>query len=199
MALDAVPLMRTRACGSPSWPTAQRRKAGYVYADCSDQRNQSPLRTGRAIRCQSPTPSGSPCLQCAACEAFDQSKSGFNHTEVNCAELRLDGVQAILDGMRACPFDGRWRVALFDEAQEATPKMFSALLKELEEPRPWAVFIFMTTAPEELPPTIRSRCPQFSFKLLDFETSVAHLQDMCTRERISYEPNALALLAEIAR
>src|SRR3954447_26392620 len=48
----------------------------------------------KAHLCQSPTPSGSPCLQCAACEAFDQAKSGFNHTEVNCAELRLDGVQA---------------------------------------------------------------------------------------------------------
>jgi DNA polymerase III delta prime subunit len=95
-------------------------------------------------------------------------------------------------------FGSRWVLEL-NEAQGASPKALDAVLTQLDDPPSWAVFIIVTPDSEKLPPTIKSRCEILQFRPISCEASLSHLTRLCHLEKIPYEAEGLALIAEVSR
>jgi DNA polymerase-3 subunit gamma/tau len=122
----------------------------------------------------------------------------MNVIEIDAATNRgIDEVRGIIATSEGQPARGdRYRIFILDEAHQITEAAFNALLKTLEEPPPWVVFMMATTQPEDIPQTIRSRCQHFSFHAVKFTDIVAQLRDIAKAEKIKADDNALAVLAE---
>ncbi len=117
--------------------------------------------------------------------------------EIDAATNRgIDEIRELREAARYRPARDRFKIYILDEAHQITDAAFNALLKTLEEPPGHVVFMLATTAPEDIPQTIRSRCQHFSFRAVKFEQIVAQLKDLCGRENIPADEDALALLAE---
>jgi DNA polymerase-3 subunit gamma/tau len=117
--------------------------------------------------------------------------------EIDAATNRgIDEIRELREATRYRPARDRFKIYILDEAHQITDAAFNALLKTLEEPPGHVVFMLATTAPEDIPQTIRSRCQHFSFRAVKFEQIVEQLRDLCGRENISADEDALALLAE---
>ena len=152
----------------------------------------------QGLFCESGSSSGSPCRACRQCVDFEKRRHP-EYIELNCArEGSLENIKPVLKYLTIHPmFSGR-RIVLFDEAQQMSPKAFDALLKLLEEPPPWVVFIIVTTAIDQLPEAIKSRCTVHELKPVGFELRVSLLKRICEAERIEYEGEGLALIAELS-
>jgi DNA polymerase-3 subunit gamma/tau len=117
--------------------------------------------------------------------------------EIDAATNRgIDEIRELREAARYRPARDRFKIYILDEAHQITDAAFNALLKTLEEQPGHVVFMLATTQPEDIPQTIRSRCQHFSFRAVKFEQIVAQLRDLCERENISADEDALALLAE---
>ncbi len=151
----------------------------------------------KALNCQSSQGATTdPCGQCVACTEI-RDGNAVDVIEIDAASNRgIDEIRSLRDSVRYRPARDRYKFYILDEAHQLTEDAFNALLKTLEEPPDWAVFVLATTEPEALPATIRSRCQQFSFRAVPFTLIYARLEDICQRENIAAEPEALGLLAE---
>ncbi|MPZ38968.1 MAG: DNA polymerase III subunit gamma/tau [Rhizobiales bacterium] len=107
----------------------------------------------------------------------------------------VDDVRQINDAIRYAPVQARYKVYILDEVHMLSPAAFNALLKTLEEPPPHAKFIFATTEIRKVPVTVLSRCQRFDLRRVDADVLVRHLQGIAATEKISVEPEALALIA----
>src|SRR6266446_1346012 len=146
---------------------------------------------GSALR---PTPE--PCEVCESCTEI-RAGNAVDVIEIDAATNRgIDEIRELRDAARYRPARDRFKIYILDEAHQITDAAFNALLKTLEEPPGHVVFMLATTAPEDIPQTIRSRCQHFSFRAVKFEQIVAQLKDLCGRENIPADEDALALLAE---
>jgi len=117
--------------------------------------------------------------------------------EIDAATNRgIEEVRGLIATATAEPARDRYRIFILDEAHQVTDAAFNALLKTLEEPPPWVVFMMATTQPEDIPQTIRSRCQHFSFHAVRFEEIVNHLRVISKTENLTVDEDALALLAE---
>src|ERR1700690_3003671 len=94
------------------------------------------------------------------------------------------------------PARDRYKVFIIDEAHQITNEAFNALLKTLEEPPEWVVFVLCTTEAHKIPATIASRCQHFSFRSVDFDEIIARMQWICSQEGIEADAEALAVLAQ---
>jgi DNA polymerase-3 subunit gamma/tau len=110
----------------------------------------------------------------------------------------VDDVRQINDAIRYAPVQARYKVYILDEVHMLSPAAFNALLKTLEEPPPHAKFIFATTEIRKVPVTVLSRCQRFDLRRVDADVLVKHLQGIAGTEKISVEPEALALIARAA-
>jgi DNA polymerase III subunit gamma/tau len=110
----------------------------------------------------------------------------------------VDDVRAINDAVRYAPVSARYKVYILDEVHMLSGAAFNALLKTLEEPPAHAKFIFATTEIRKVPITVLSRCQRFDLRRVDAALLVAHLQGIATKESITAEPEALALIARAA-
>jgi DNA polymerase III subunit gamma/tau len=161
---------------------------------------------GRADR-----PQSEPCGICASCQAissssrvdpdaltFEQTHS-LNYEEIDAATNRgIEEARRIIDKItngRPAGKD-RYRIIVLDEAHQLTDAAFNSLLKTLEEPPSWAIFMMATTQAEDIPQTIRSRCQHFSFRAVKFEEIVGQLGAIAGKENIQTDDEALAVLAE---
>jgi len=151
----------------------------------------------KALNClQGPTPD--PCGCCSLCEEIAAGRcvdvleiDGASHTGV-------DDVRELREGMRYLPARGRYRVYIVDEVHMLSLSAFNALLKAIEEPPPHVVFVFATTEPHKLPPTVISRCQRFNFRRIPPSLLEDHLRQVAQREGIGVEAEALRLLAREA-
>jgi DNA polymerase-3 subunit gamma/tau len=151
-------------------------------------------------------PTAEPCLKCVSCreissggapEAGNEAMQSFDFIEIDAASNRgIDDVRSIRAEATVQPARDRYKIFLLDEAHQITEAAFNAILKTLEEPPEWAIFMLATTQPEDIPQTIRSRCQHFSFHAVKFEDILAQLQMIAEKEGIDAEEGALALLAE---
>ena len=151
-------------------------------------------------------PTVEPCLHCVSCreissggnaEGDTQATHSFDFIEIDAASNRgIDDVRSICSQANVRPARDRYKIFLLDEAHQITDAAFNAILKTLEEPPDWAIFMMATTEPESIPQTIRSRCQHFSFHAVKFDDIVTQLRMVAGREEIDAEPAALALLAE---
>jgi DNA polymerase-3 subunit gamma/tau len=139
-----------------------------------------------------------PCGQCTACCEIDEGRF-VDLIEVDAASrTKVEDTRDLLDNVQYAPARGRYKVYLIDEVHMLSTHSFNALLKTLEEPPPHVKFLLATTDPQKLPPTILSRCLQFNLKRLTPEDITQHLIKIVEEEGISYESQALRLLAQAA-
>ena len=152
-----------------------------------------------ALTCRSSDgPVSEPSGECDSCrEIRDGSVGAMDVIEIDAATNRgIEDVRSLIATATAEPARDRYRIFILDEAHQVTDAAFNALLKTLEEPPPWVVFMMATTQPEDIPQTIRSRCQHFSFHAVRFEEIVTHLGHICQMEKLTVDNEALALLAE---
>jgi DNA polymerase III subunit gamma/tau len=150
-----------------------------------------------ALNCRSSEkPVSEPCGVCDSCTEIRAGNS-VDVIEIDAATNRgIDEIRELREAARYRPARDRFKIYILDEAHQITDAAFNALLKTLEEPPGHIVFMLATTAPEDIPQTIRSRCQHFSFRAVKFEQIVEQLKDLCEKENISAEEDALGLLAE---
>src|SRR5882672_9587339 len=150
-----------------------------------------------ALNCRSSDkPVAEPCGVCESCTEIRAGNS-VDVIEIDAATNRgIDEIRELREGTRYRPARDRFKIYILDEAHQITDAAFNALLKTLEEPPGHVVFMLATTAPEDIPQTIRSRCQHFSFRAVKFEEIVAQLKDLVGRENFQADDDALALLAE---
>jgi DNA polymerase-3 subunit gamma/tau len=151
-------------------------------------------------------PTVEPCLQCVSCREISSggnasgdnaSSHSFDFIEIDAASNRgIDDVRSICSQADVRPARDKYKIFLLDEAHQITDAAFNAILKTLEEPPDWAIFMMATTEPESIPQTIRSRCQHFSFHAVRFEDILAQLKAIAEKENVTAEDAALALLAE---
>ncbi len=151
----------------------------------------------RAVNCENPGPEG-PCGECAMCRAIQQQAS-MNVVEIDAASNnRVDDIRQVIDEVQYSPAEGRYKVYIIDEVHMLSVSAFNALLKTLEEPPSYLIFILATTEAHKIPLTILSRCQRYDFRRIGVETIAERLQELLDREGIVAEDRALAYIARQA-
>jgi DNA polymerase-3 subunit gamma/tau len=141
-------------------------------------------------------PTSKPCGKCSSCLEVAQGNAP-DVIEIDAASNRgINEMRELRENVRYRPSRDRYKVFIIDEAHQITNEAFNALLKTLEEPPEWAVFILCTTESHKIPTTIASRCQQFSFRSVEFSEVVSRMEYICREEGIAAEPEALAVLAQ---
>src|SRR5437660_7731720 len=173
----------------------QRIAHGYIF---SGQRGTGKTTVARILaRClncvQGPTTK--PCGVCASCIEI-AAGSSVDVIEIDAASNRgINEMRELRENVRYQPARDRYKVFIIDEAHQITNEAFNALLKTIEEPPPWVVFVLCTTEAHKIPATITSRCQHFSFRSVDFEDLTARMAWICKEEGIEADAEALAILA----
>ncbi|NVK57965.1 MAG: DNA polymerase III subunit gamma/tau [Alteromonadaceae bacterium] len=143
--------------------------------------------------------SANPCGKCSTCVEIEQGNY-VDLLEIDAASrTKVEDTRELLDNVQYKPTRGRFKVYLIDEVHMLSKHSFNALLKTLEEPPPHVKFLLATTDPQKLPVTILSRCLQFNLKALSREQIGQQLHHILSQEHISFEDNALTLLAKAAQ
>jgi DNA polymerase-3 subunit gamma/tau len=139
-----------------------------------------------------------PCNTCSACVEIDAGRF-IDLLEVDAAtNTKVDEMRQLLETAQYAPTRGRFKVYVIDEVHQLSGHAFNAMLKTLEEPPEHMKFILATTEPDRIPVTVLSRCLQFNLKQMPREAIVTHLEGILQKEQISFESDALALLARAA-
>lgn len=149
----------------------------------------------RAINCLNPK-NGSPCNECENCKN-SSSAGNLDIIEIDAASNnRVEEIRDIREKINFVPTNGKYKVYIVDEVHMLTDSAFNALLKTLEEPPSYAVFILCTTEVYKLPATILSRCTRFDFKLISVNDLKQHLKKIFDDSKISYDEESLELIAK---
>ena len=175
----------------------QRRIAhGYIF---SGQRGTGKTTTARILaRClncvQGPT--DHPCDVCASCLEITAGGSP-DVIEIDAASNRgINEMRELRENVRYQPSRDRYKIFIVDEAHQITNEAFNALLKTIEEPPEWAVFVLCTTESHKIPATIASRCQHFSFRSVDSNHLIDRMREICVKEGVDADDEALSVIAQ---
>ncbi len=139
-----------------------------------------------------------PCNECDDCKAI-MNGTHPDVIEIDAASNNgVDEVREIIDKVKYAPIKGKYKVYIIDEVHMMSTGAFNALLKTLEEPPAHVVFILATTEPHKILPTIISRCQRFDFKKVEERDIISVLESVLKQENVSYEPEALNIIAKLA-
>src|SRR5579863_976993 len=175
---------------------AQSRIAhGYIF---SGQRGTGKTTVARILaRCLNCVkgPTVTPCGECSNCQEVSRG-GGMNVIEIDAASNRgINEMRELNQSVLQRPASALYKIFIIDEAHQITTDAFNALLKTIEEPPEWVIFILCTTESHKIPATIASRCQHFSFRSVDFEDLTERMAWICRQEGIEADPEALAVLA----
>ena len=152
----------------------------------------------KAINCQNPTAEGEACNECESCQSFNEQRS-LNIFELDAASNNsVEHIKTLMEQTRIPPQLGRYKVFIIDEVHMLSTAAFNAFLKTLEEPPAHVIFILATTEKHKILPTILSRCQIYDFERMTIRNTVDHLKHVAQQEGITFEEQALAVIAEKA-
>lgn len=175
-------------------------RVAHAYLFCGP-RGTGKTSTGRilakAVNCLE-NGRGEPCNACSLCQAVSEGRA-LDLIEIDAASNRgIDEIRDLREKVNFAPNIARYKVYIIDEVHMLTEPAFNALLKTLEEPPPHIIFILATTEVHKVPLTILSRCQRFDFRRLPQAAIMTKLRQICDKEGIDIEPEALALIAKSA-
>ena len=152
----------------------------------------------KAINCQNPTAEGEACNVCESCQSFNEQRS-LNIFELDAASNNsVEHIKTLMEQTRIPPQLGKYKVFIIDEVHMLSTAAFNAFLKTLEEPPAHVIFILATTEKHKILPTILSRCQIYDFERMTIRNTIDHLKHVAQQEGITYEEQALAVIAEKA-
>ena len=152
----------------------------------------------KAINCQNPTAEGEACNECESCLSFNEQRS-LNIFELDAASNNsVEHIKTLMEQTRIPPQVGKYKVFIIDEVHMLSTAAFNAFLKTLEEPPAHVIFILATTEKHKILPTILSRCQIYDFERMTVQNTINHLKYVADKEGITYEDEALAVIAEKA-
>ena len=152
----------------------------------------------KTINCENPTTDGEACNECASCKAFNEGRS-MNIFELDAASNnKVENIKSLMEQTLIPPQTGRYKVFIIDEVHMLSTSAFNAFLKTLEEPPQYVIFILATTEKNKILPTILSRCQIYDFERMTIPEIVNQLTMVAQKENITFEEEALALIAEKA-
>jgi len=178
----------------------ERNRIGHAYL-FSGPRGTGKTSTARifakALNCaEGPAPV--PCNHCDICNAIS-TDSLFDVIEIDAASNRgIDDIRDLREKVRVPPSQARYKIYIIDEVHMLTKEAFNALLKTLEEPPSYVIFMMATTEPQKLLSTILSRCQRFDFRRLTDEEIGGHIRDIAARENFTIDDDALATVVKNA-
>jgi len=151
----------------------------------------------RAVNCEEPV-NGNPCGECPMCRSIAAGTS-MNVIEIDAASNNgVDNIREIVEEVRYSPTEGKYKVYIIDEVHMLSAGAFNALLKTLEEPPSYVIFILATTEVHKIPITILSRCQRYDFRRITVEEIAGRLKELTTAENLSVEDRALRYVATAA-
>lgn len=178
----------------------QANRIGHAYLFCGTRgtgKTSIAKIFARAVNCQNPQ-NGSPCNECAICKSV-QSGASMNVIEIDAASNNgVDNIREIRDEVQYSPTEGKYKVYIIDEVHMLSIGAFNALLKTLEEPPSYVIFILATTEAHKIPITILSRCQRYDFRRITIPTIAERLKELMRTEEIQTEDAALRYIAKAA-
>ena len=175
-------------------------RIGHAYLFCGTRGTGNTTIAkilAKAVNCEHPV-DGSPCGQCPACQAIGDGTS-MNVIEIDAASNNgVDNIREIREEVAYRPTAGRYKVYIIDEVHMLSAGAFNALLKTLEEPPSYVIFILATTEVHKIPITILSRCQRYDFKRITVETIADRLTELMEKEGNQVEDKAIRYIAKAA-
>ena len=175
-------------------------RIGHAYLFCGTRgtgKTSIAKIFARAVNCEHPV-DGSPCGECSMCRQIAEGAS-LNVVEIDAASNNgEENIRDIREQVQYPPTDGRYRVYIIDEVHMLSIGAFNALLKTLEEPPSYVIFILATTEVHKIPITILSRCQRYDFKRISIDTIAGRLAELTQAEQIDVDDRALRYVARAA-
>ena len=175
-------------------------RIGHAYLFCGTRgtgKTSIAKIFARAVNCEHPV-DGSPCGECSMCRQIAEGAS-LNVVEIDAASNNgVENIRDIREQVQYPPTDGRYRVYIIDEVHMLSIGAFNALLKTLEEPPSYVIFILATTEVHKIPITILSRCQRYDFKRISIDTIAGRLAELTQAEQIDVDARALRYVARAA-
>lgn len=176
-------------------------RIGHAYLFCGTRgtgKTTVAKLFAKAVNCEHPLEDGSPCNECATCKSIS-SGSSLDVIEMDAASNNgVDNIRDIRENVQYSPTAGKFKVYIIDEAHMLSGGAFNALLKTLEEPPSYVIFILATTESHKIPITIRSRCQKYDFRRIGLEVIYGRLMELLQREGIEAEEKAVRYVAKVA-
>lgn len=175
-------------------------RIGHAYLFCGTRgtgKTTIAKILAKAVNCEHPV-DGSPCNQCEMCQKMNRHTS-MNVIEIDAASNNgVDNIREIVDEVQYSPTEGKYKVYIIDEVHMLSTGAFNALLKTLEEPPSYVIFILATTEVHKIPITILSRCQRYDFKRITIDVIAARLMELMEKEQVEVEERAIRYVAKAA-
>ena len=178
----------------------ENNKISHAYLLCGTRgtgKTSTARLLAKAVNCSS-VEDHNPCDRCNSCVSINEGSS-IDVIEIDAASNRgIDDIRNLREAIKFTPTLGKYKVYIIDEVHMLTNEAFNALLKTLEEPPAYVMFILATTEPHKLPATILSRCQRFDFKRISIQNIMTHLKSICGYEGMEADEAALRIIARNA-